>query len=607
MMKKPICRLLALLCMCTFFSFCGCVEKEEDGLYIYPQKGAEYLADYTEGEKSFGMTVFPFSAAVSDENFARYYAESQETVEISMGEVSRWEEKSGLIFRGHAEAAYSMYGIYVRSIGYFLASDATASDYGICLTGIPVGTYEATVFGIDGEGVLRYGAGSCYFDASRVLQPAPCRINGFFLRNGTGYEEGGALVQKTATLLAVFGEGILAEEGSFSVDVISGRGQAGILFGMGATVAETYFEDAVHYYYFSADGSEVSLSRIDGGKETVESLPLALEDGKHTFSVVRTQSGYTCSIDGEKVFETEGKNGFVGVRSDGAGASFSGAQMQTAGREETAVFAKEVLRDSVILPKYSVSSLGKDALGALVTGDFGYASSEQVRSAIETSEAAIDSAASAEEVLDALCAGISRVEGSVLARYKADAFRSLEELVIEWADLLQTEFDRTQVKQLSLAVESMSGYIETDPSAVYDGRWWIPEFYRVNALLEYAGEAIESAVSVTQVRSAYENYMVDLLKACAQKNTDIYVYYYKNYDSGYAGGRYWWYVCTYTLADGFRYAGTNETYKYTQPSDYRLTSVFYNPSDPAYSRDAETVVAQYNELVGELVNKKHRI
>ena len=85
MMKKPICRLLALLCMCTFFSFCGCVEKEEDGLYIYPQKGAEYLADYTEGEKSFGMTVFPFSAAVSDENFARYYAESQETVEISMG------------------------------------------------------------------------------------------------------------------------------------------------------------------------------------------------------------------------------------------------------------------------------------------------------------------------------------------------------------------------------------------------------------------------------------------------------------------------------------------------------------------------------------------
>lgn len=608
-MKEKVLSLVtaAVLLASLGLSACGGGE-ENKGVYRYPQEGD--TVSFTQDGVSRTATAYPFSAAVSDEHFADHYPLAETSRELSLTTAESTED--GILFTGHCGVDAALCGVYVRYQGYYLLNGGAQELFGVCLKDIPSGTYEATAFAIGEDNTLLLGGDYLLFDAEHSLSQAPMTLGEFHIKYGSAFSREDAVVNKSGKFLAGYGNDVLGKDRTFSISAELGEGESGVVFGLGNSSAERYFDSEVPYYYFSSDGTTARLSRIRMGTELLEEKSFPLGEGEHQFSVKRTEESYVCSADGTELFTVQSETtGFVGVRADGRSAVFRNAAMEASALEEFKGFAEEQLRSLTALTRYTVRDLNDNAKGAVDAGSFDYSSEGEIAQAISTGNAALQAAKTREEAYEALTASFSSLESAVLGRFRTDALSSLNDLVVGWADLLHTEFDREDYPELSLACESMTGTLVTDPLALYDGRWWIPEFYRIRSLLGYAETALEGAQTVGGAAAAYEDYFVDLLKAMCQKNGDTYYYYYRNnFSQTYSNAPYWWYVCTYTMQLApYLYAGTNQDFANTRPSEFRLTSFLYNPADPAYSRDIGTIVESYNRWISvdiSVENPEHR-
>ncbi len=168
--------------------------------------------------------------------------------------------------------------------------------------------------------------------------------------------------------------------------------------------------------------------------------------------------------------------------------------------------------------------------------------------------------------------------------------------------LLMPMISATQVEVKNTDTGESTGVFMSADVYARDTRWWIPNAYMLYStwpapndmgvmdMLEYE---VNETTDFNALYALADKYIDDVVKALSYKGLEFYFWheYNKNPNSVLPQ---WWFLYTYIGAkgEGFVYAG--DVFKdYTWTKDYRLSNVFFDTTNEAYSTDPQTIMNNY--------------
>ena len=247
---------------------------------------------------------------------------------------------------------------------------------------------------------------------------------------------------------------------------------------------------------------------------------------------------------------------------------------------------------SVDAAAYNTSAVRRESEDLSKDGKYAESYSETV--------AAVNAAADYEGVDIAYAEANSRVRAICTEKFK----QSLKELFSAWRDTVE-EYENTW-EEPTISVIGLYEGISMDDMA--DNRWWIPEPYRMDVLLNGIDGKMDSARTLKELKEFYSAYAFELLRTAMQRNMEIYYALGRNAIPTYDASDVlqWNIICTYygdTHDRSFVYNGildefVGNTYGANSETAYRFCAELFQPG--LCPSTLEGLVVKYNEAMTKL-------
>ncbi len=606
MFKKVLVCMLAL----TFvFAATGC--KEEEIQYVdFPVSQGAQNSTVTYNGMVLDATVVDFAKAETPEKVYSIFGNtSAGKTDVSF--LGRVQIIDGNVVVGLSVGDEPrMAGVYVKGFGYYFINSAnlTAGKYAVCLTGVPVGTFQMSTFSIiEDDFAVDKQVASFTKDQALLL---------------AGENEGGFTLETGKLLLK--GQGYQAlEDNSFVVaknDILNVgemkamiKGDAGLTLGVQGSTTEDVSK-ASYIYAGIKDGNATIISSSMGeekelGKTAIEgyeadsqyelSVRLELVSAEPRKTKIVLSLNGTELVIVEELVEANKNVGFIFLKKS---AEVESVNIPPCSLDEYKAYAKEQFDNLVQVEFYEehITGLTTSYIDK-VTKNYND-ETKYMFVAREYSKAvkAIDNATDIENATTVYNKHYEALKAEVLDTYKDDIESSLKSVAENWYSIMFLdeevknfpEQDKNgdnipdvTVRYAGGGEEYFNRGLDGIDGETFDYRWWIPKPLRTPNILTSAHKEIAKCNSKDVLKIMYEEYYDAVFRSVCQKVIEEYHAIKHEEKDGFL-----WEVCWNYCGDTvgglstFVYDGPVTEYKgveygVSNETQFRLSPVVYKPGE----------------------------